>query len=245
MKKTDKQVLVGIVPRKKLWPVIQKQRWYHIPVKSAPRNVLSVEYVAFYFPSCFGKKLKYQVIYYAPVLKIDTVKRVRLFPGEPGHPQKDEDYYQFHLGEIEELPRPIPSKRFRRIVHIPTTLQRLVAAEEINDLYDTSPLEEKMYKALKKRKIKPERQVYVDSGSQTYCLDFCIFCRKANIDLECDGEQHHSQPESLAADRLRNNKLASVGWYVLRFSGREIHRELRNCLTIVEKTINTLNGLKK
>ena len=244
MNKSDKPALVGIVPRKSLWPIIQNQRWYHIPVESAPRNVLGVEYVAFYFPSAFGEKLKYQVIYYAPVLNIDTVKRIQLFPAEPKHPMKDEDYYQFHLDKIKELPQPIPSRRSRRIVHIPTSLQKLFTAKEINDLYDTSPLEEKMYRALKRRRIDPERQMYVHLGSQTYCLDFCIFCQRANIDLECDGERYHTLPEAFATDRLRNNQLTSLGWHVLRFSSREVYRNLKTCLTTTERTIRTLNGLK-
>ena len=88
LNKSDKPALVGIVPRKNLWPIIQNQRWYHIPVKSAPRNVLGVGYAAFYFPSAFGEKLKYQVIYYAPVLNIDTVKRIQLFPMNLSIPEK-------------------------------------------------------------------------------------------------------------------------------------------------------------
>jgi len=244
LNKSDKPALVGIVPRKNLWPIIQKQRWYHIPVKSAPRNVLGVEYVAFYFPSVFGEKLKYQVIYYAPVLNIDTVKRIQLFPDEINHPRKNEDYYQFHLGRIKNLPQPIPSKRWRRIVHIPTSLQRLLTAKEINDLYDTTPLEEKMYRALKKGGINPERQWYVCLGNQVYCLDFCIFCQKANIDLECDGERYHNIPGAYTKDRIRNNQLTSFGWHVLRFSSTEIHRNLKNCLTVVKRTIHTLKGLR-
>ena len=244
MNKSDNHALVGIVPRANLWPIIQAQRWYHIPAKSSPRNVSDIEYLAFYFPSAFGKNLRYQVIYHASVLKIDSVKRIQLFPDEPNHPGRDEDYYKFHLGEIKELPRPIPSIRWRRIVHIPTTLQRLFNATEINDLYETSPLEEKMYVALKKRKINPERQMHVSLDGQTYCLDFCIFCQKANIDLECDGERYHTLPGAFTKDRLRNNRLTSLGWHVLRFSGREIHRNLEECLNVVERTVHTLKGLK-
>lgn len=244
MGEPSKPALVGIVPRKNLWPIIENQRWYHIPVESAPRNVLGVEYIAFYFPSAFGKELKFQVIYYAPVLKIDTVKRIQLFPAQFRHPRKNKDYYQFHLGEIKKLPRAIPSKRLRRIVHIPTSLQKLFIAEEINDLYDTSPLEEKMYKALRRKEISPERQFFVYLNNLTYCLDFCIFCQKANIDLECDGERYHNLPSAYTRDRIRNNQLISLGWHVLRFSSTEINRNLRNCLTTVEKTIHTLEGLK-
>ena len=244
MNKLDKPALVGIVPRKNLWPIIQNQRWYHIPVESVPRNVSKIKYISFYFPSAFGKELQYQVIYYAPVSKIDIVKRIRLFPDEIRHLRKDDNYYQFHLGKIKELPKPIFSRRWRRIVHIPTTLQKLFTANEINDLYDTSPLEEKMYRALKRRRINPERQMYVYVNNQTYCLDFCIFCQKANIDLECDGERYHTLPDALARDRCRNNQLTSFGWHILRFSSTEIYRNLKKSLSLVEKTIYSLKGLK-
>ena len=36
MEQGDKPALVGIVPRKELWPIIRKERWYHIPIASAP-----------------------------------------------------------------------------------------------------------------------------------------------------------------------------------------------------------------
>lgn len=243
MSEANKFAIVGIVPRRNLWSVIQNQRWYHIPVKSAPRNALNIKYIGFYFPSAFGNELKYKVTYYTTVLKVGVVKRINLFPDEFKHPRKDMDYYQFHLGEIKELPRSIPSKRFRRIVHIPTTLKKLFTADEINDLYDTSPLEEKMYLALKGRNINPERQMYVYLNAKIYCLDFCIFCKRANIDLECDGERYHALPEAFTKDRLRNNQLTSLGWHVLRFSSTEVNRKLNECLNMVDRTINTLKGL--
>lgn len=244
MKDENSPALVGIVPRKNLWPIITRQHWYHIPVKSAPRNVTKIKHLAFYFPSAFGQKLKYQVIYYAPVEKVDTAKRINLFPDETRHPRCNEDYYQIHLGEIKKLPRAIPSRRWRRIVHIPTTLYNLFTASEINDLYNTSLLEEKMYRALKQQKIYPERQLYVKAGNQMYCLDFCIFCKRANIDLECDGERYHVLPDAVTKDRMRNNQLTSFGWHILRFSGSEINRNLKECLQLIAKTIQFLAGLK-
>ena len=56
LNKSNEPALVGIVPRKNLWPIIQSQRWYHIPVKSAPRNVLEVKYISFYFPISIMRK---------------------------------------------------------------------------------------------------------------------------------------------------------------------------------------------
>lgn len=211
MSKQNHPALVGIVPRKSLWPKIQKEKWYHIPVESAPKNAPLVEYLAFYFPEAFGVDYQYKVSYYARVLKVEVAKRIELFPNEPKHLQAQKDYFKFHLEQIKELPKPIPSKRWRRIVHIPTSREKLFTAEEINDLYDTSPLEEKMHREMKRRKIEAERQVYIKVGGEFFCLDFGIFCRKGNIDLECDGEKYHILPEALTRDRQRNNQLTSCG----------------------------------
>jgi very-short-patch-repair endonuclease len=237
--------LVGIVPRENLWKVIQKENWYHIPVESAPKNAAVAEYLGFYFPSIFGKKLQYKVNFYAKIKKVDIVKRIELFSEEKEHERANKDYLQFYLGKIKELPKPIPSLSWRRIVHIPTSCEKLFSAEEINDLYDTSPLEEKMYLEMKKREIAAERQVYVKVNNRFYCLDFGIFCKKGDIDLECDGEKYHVLPEALAKDRERNNELTSFGWRVLRFSGREINRTIKNCFKTIERTIGNLGGISE
>lgn len=237
--------LVGIVPRKNLWDIIQEERWYHIPVESAPKNAAVVEYLGFYFPSDFGKKLQYKVNFYAKVKSVDVVKRINLFPKEKEHERANKDYFRFSLVKIKELSKPIPSLRWRRIVHIPTSCEKLFSAEEINDLYDTSPLEEKMYLEIKKREIAAERQIYVKANNGFYCLDFGIFCKKGGIDLECDGEKYHILPEALARDRKRNNELTSFGWRVLRFSGKEINKTINNCFKIIEKTIGNLGGISE
>jgi len=234
--------LVGIVPRKNLWDTIQKEKWYHIPVESAPKNAIFAEYLGFYFPKVFGKEMQYKVNFYAKVKKVDIVKRIELFPQEKEHQRANNEYYQFHLEKIKELPKPIPSLRWRRIVHIPTSCEKLFSAKEINDLYDTSPLEEKMYLEMRKREITAERQFYVKVGRKFYCLDFGLFCRKGNMDVECDGERYHILPEALARDRERNNGLTSFGWHVLRFSGKEINQSLKDCFRVIERTINNLGG---
>lgn len=182
--------------------------------------------------------------FYAPVLKVETKKRIKLFPNEPEHQRAAKDYFQFHLGSIEELLKPIPSKKWRIVVHIPTSLEKLLSAQEINDLWETSPLEEKMYLEMKKRKIEAERQLYVKVSNQFYCLDFGVFCREGNIDIECDGERYHILPDALTRDRKRNNELTSYGWHVLRYSGKEINNNLHGCFTTIERTITNLGGLK-
>jgi len=96
--------LIGIIPKRELWPIIKKEKWYHIPKESAPDNIFSNQYLAFYFPECFPKQEQYQIKYYAKVSKIDIKKRINLFPAEPKHRNAQKDYYQIHLAEIKKLP---------------------------------------------------------------------------------------------------------------------------------------------
>jgi hypothetical protein len=53
---------------------------------------------------------------------------------QPDHPHANEQYYKIQIGPLERLPRPIPSRKWRRITFLYTTSERLMAAEEINDL---------------------------------------------------------------------------------------------------------------
>ncbi|MFC1613516.1 endonuclease domain-containing protein [Patescibacteria group bacterium] len=233
--------IVGIVPRENLWLIIQKEKWYHIPVKPAPENILDIKYIAFYFPECFDEEKRNKIIYYAKVVNIDKVKRIQLFPEEVTHENAQNEYYKLYLDQIEKLSQIIPCER--RIIHIPTNKQKLFTAKEHNDLYDASPLEDIMYQAIKKRKIAVERQSYVKIDNEKYFLDLAIFCRSGKIDIECDGKEYHSPDEAVIKDRLRNNQLASHGWCVLRFSGQEINHNIENCINVIEKTIHNLGGL--
>ena len=171
------------------------------------------------------------------------IERVELLPDEPNHTRANEDYYKFTIDELKKLPRPIPSKRWRRIIFIPTTLNKLMEAKEINDLYHTSPIEEKLYKALKRRKIPAERQFLVCETKEPYCLDFAVFCKSGKLDIECDGDKYHSSKKARERDRKRNNELTAAGWSILRFSGSEIHKNPKACIRQIKKAIKSLKGL--
>ncbi len=243
MKKGNEIALVAIVPRKKDWKILKEEHWYRIPVKSAPEIVKRVKYLAFYQPKIFGDE-KWAVNYYARVKGLDKAKRIELLPDEPKHIRASDDYYKFTIEELKKLSHPIPSKRWRRIVFIPTTLGKLGRAKEINDLYHTSSIEEKLYKIMRKSGITAERQLFVREGNTRYCLDFGIFCNKGMIDVECDGEDYHTSRDAQTRDRQRNNELASKGWLVLRFAGKEIHKNARGCVRQIKKAIRNLKGIE-
>jgi very-short-patch-repair endonuclease len=228
--------LVAIVNRVKDWRIVQGQRWYRIPVDKAPPGLAQVRYVAFYQTRAFGPE-KWAVGWYALVLGITTARRRDLLPDEPLHRRAEHEYYRIALGELVRLPRPIPSRRWRRIVFIPTTLERLLAAAELNDLYRTSPIEDRLYDALRGDGLEPERQYYVREQGRGYMLDLALLTRDRSVAVECDGEAYHSGRDKAQQDRERDNALNAAGWHVLRFSGAEIWQDPIECARVIRRAL--------
>ena len=117
-------------------------------------------------------------------------------------------------------------------------------AEEMNDLFDDSPLEDDIWLALKSAGIPAERQWAEPVGKYFYQLDFAIFCNNGKIDVEADGNTWHAHRDRIPRDNQRNNDLEKGGWHVLRFNGKEIRDEKSKYLVQVQETINRLGCLK-
>ncbi|RMF31856.1 MAG: DUF559 domain-containing protein [Chloroflexi bacterium] len=240
------EVLVAIVNNRRDFAIARDQHWYRIPVHSVERFLKSrwpPQWLAFYQTKVFGKEA-YAVRYYARVLDIRQVSRRDLFPDEPRSEKTAKRYYQLLLSPLQQLPQPILSLRLRRIVFIPTTWHKFINAVEINDLYDESPLEDRLWAIFKRMEIMAERQFYVKAKDRWYALDFAIFCDRGKIDVETDGDTWHADPGRIPLDNQRDNALAGLGWAVLRFNGRQIHEAAETyCLPTVLETINRLGGL--
>jgi len=234
-------LLVGIVNRVKDWHLVKREHWYRIPVKSAPPQLHDMKYLAFYLTKPFVDE-KWAVTYYARITDVVALPRRELLPDEPDHERANEPYYRISIGELQRLPKPIPSRRWRRIVFIPTTLEKLLGAEEINDLFNTSPIEDRLHDALKRADVPAERQCPVREEDAGYMLDFAVFCRDGNLDVECDGDRYHLTPDRAQRDRSRDNDLTADGWHILRFNAREINDDTEKCLGAVRRTVKRLGG---
>lgn len=240
------EVLVAIMNSKRDWALAEKYHWYRIPVSSAGRwlgEAWPPQWIAFYMTKKFGKEA-HAIHYYARVLDIRKVLRRQLFPSEPENDKSSRTYYQLFFEPLQKLDRPILSRRYRRIVFIPTTWHKFANALEINDLYAGSPLEDRLWAALKRQHIPAEREFFTAVGDNHFALDFAVFCEDANIDIETDGDAYHANPEKGAEDNLRNNALEAAGWKVLRFNTQQIKEELESyTLPEIVKTINNQGGL--
>jgi very-short-patch-repair endonuclease len=246
MKKTNKKIkkdgLIAILKEKSDLSILQDQGWYRIPVESAPKR-WPPRWLAFYQPNNFGKDA-YRIRYYGQIKEINIVKRYEIFPNEISSERSEREYYILTLEKLEELAKPIPSYRPRRLAFIPTTWEKFIKANQINDLFDDSPLEEKMWLELKGLSIEAERQWGVSLQQRVYFLDFALFCKKGKIDVETDGDSWHIDREKAPLDNARDNALQIEGWTVLRYSTHQIKENLQTeCIRGIETSINKLGGL--
>ncbi|HEV2239176.1 MAG TPA: DUF559 domain-containing protein [Ktedonobacterales bacterium] len=221
------------------------EHWYHMPLDKAPPALRGgqVQIVAFYLPKSFGVDA-FHVTYAAPLLAATAMTRRALFPRESAHPRAEVPYLRLSLGEVERLPHPIPSRRLRRVVVIATTRAKLEAAAEINDLFHASPLEDRVWGALKAEGLSAEREYFVPGDRNgMYALDFALFGQERNLDIECDGDRYHANPSRARGDNRRNNFLTSRGWSVLRFDTTNIRDELPAVMAQIHAAIRDCGGL--
>lgn len=239
------EVLVAIITKPSDFAIVRDQHWYRIPVSSVAKRLKKrwpPRWLAFYLTKVFGHE-RHAVNYYARVVDIREVYRWELFQDNPPE-KRDRRYYQLFLQPLEQLPKPILSRRFRRISFIPTTWHKFINAVEINDLYDESPLEDRLWAEFKQLQITAERQELIEAKEQNYFLDFAIYCAKGNIDIETDGDRWHASPERAAEDNMRDNNIKTAGWQVLRFNGMQIREQMQeHCLPTIKEIINQLGGV--
>lgn len=91
-----------------------------------------------------------------------------------------------------------------------------------------SPIERRLYLALQQNGYQIETQ----TRCGPYRIDITI--PRARIAIEADGKAYHSSPAQKANDRRKNAYLRENGWKVLRFSGRQIYKEMPKILRKIE-----------
>jgi very-short-patch-repair endonuclease len=223
--------------------ILLNEGWYRIPVKTQLDNLHRVKYLAFYQSHAFYKS-SCIIKHYGTIEKIDTVKRTELFPKEKLNEKSDEYYYRIKMKDMNILETPIPSKRGRRIIFINTTLEKLLSATEVNDLFNDSPLEDTLWNGMKQNNIEAERQYFVRGNNNMFCLDFAAFCKKGNLNIECDGDAYHISKEKAVKDNNRDNYLTKKGWSILRYSTTQLH-DTDECVQEIKESITQKGGLEE
>jgi len=220
-------VLVAILKDKRDLEIARVLGWYRIPLKTAPKTV-AVDWLAFYQTAKFGDE-KWAINFVAPVLGHELTTRAELLRTQPDHPRADEQYYKIQIGPLERLPRPIPSRKWRRITFLYTTGEHLLAAEELNDLIVQSAERELLWKALRERGLRAERQYETRGGGE---MDLALLCALGTLGITL-GE----------TGTERRTFKERRGWRYLEFSETAIKAELPSVVQAIEHEVERLGGL--
>jgi very-short-patch-repair endonuclease len=245
----ERELLVALLPRKSALEILQTERWYHMPVENMPgrwREGWRPKGMAFYQGKVFGQEEAYTIRYYGEVDHIDIVPRKQIFPDDEENQNKAAKlYYQVFLRALQIRYRPIVSYRPRRLVFVPTTFAKFENAEQINDLFDGSPLEDRLWGTLKENDILAERQWKIIVDQHNYYLDFAVFCRNGKLAIETDGYTYHFDDRNqIDYDTFRRNEIELDGWRSLHFTSRQIREDGNTYLSQIERAIQQLAGME-
>jgi len=146
-------------------------------------------------------------------------------------------------------PRPLPDlaivyETVEQVLWAPSPLDAFVTGvgEMLDDAQDRmvvdsgglSPIEAQFYNAWNKRNARASWEEYVGLFPQyplwdgRYRVDFAYAPKK--IAIELDGFQAHSSTDQIAHDRKRQRDIEAAGWRVIRFGGKEVHRNAERCV---------------
>lgn len=247
--KLNKELLVALLPQKTALETLQSEGWYHIPVENTPsrwREGWRPSMMAFYQGKVFGTE-GYKIRYYGEVDRIDTVPRKELFPEDKGNAHKAENlYYKVQLKSLQVRYNPIISYRPRRLVFVPTTFEKFEKAEQINDLFDSSPIEDRLWSALKYIHVLAERQWKIVVQKKDYFLDFAIFCKQGKLAVETDGyTYHYDDRNQIDYDTWRQNEIELDGWRFLHYTTKQVKDDWTPYLFQIQKAIEQLGGVEE
>ena len=244
-KNATKEVLVALLPKISALETLKNESWYHIPVEKAPKR-WPPKLLAFYQGKVFGAQEAYKIRYYGEIAHIDIVHRNELFPDDEKNLDKAEKlYYRLQVDKLIEREPPIVSYRPRRLVFIPTTFEKFQLAEQINDLFDGSKLEDRLWTQLKYLNILAERQWKLRIQEHTYFLDFAVFCKNGKLAIETDGYlTHYDSQLQIDYDTWRQNEIEIDDWRFLHYTSKQVKDKKAPYVVQIKNKIEQLGGLE-
>ncbi|MCX6044895.1 MAG: hypothetical protein NT075_07260 [Chloroflexi bacterium] len=203
--------------------------WYRIPQRTAPRRI-GADYLAFYQTGAFKEQDQAQTVtYYAPTRRYRLLTRRELLPEEANHPRANDYYFRMEIGPLQRLERPIPSAKFHRVTFIHTTLDRLLSAQDVSELFLKDDPFETLWHALREHQLRPLKNRIVNE----YPVDITLRARGGNLGIHCtdDSSTQEVRPHTLPER-----------WELLHLSTARIEQDLENCLRQIGAALLNLGG---
>lgn len=215
----DAPVLVVVLNNLEDFHRAQAEGWYRIPLVHAPPRI-GADYLAFYQTAAFPPEDRWCVRWVAPLLGYRLATRRELIPSQPEHPRADARYYRVALGKLLPLPRRVPSRRLRRITFIQTIMKSLCEAEEINDLWQHTPAQNRLWQALQQAGLAQDAEhAYPLDDDLDYTADVAVFSGQTRFAITLAGPRdNHRVAEVQDIDYL----LARGGWRALSVDPSEL-----------------------
>jgi hypothetical protein len=203
--------------------------WYRIPQRRAPRRI-GADYLAFYLTgSCGEPTLAHTIPYLAPTRRYQLLTRAELLPLENNHPRANDYYYRIELGGLEQLERPVPAQTYRRVTFIHTTLDRLLQAGDVLDLFRHNDPFEELWGALREHNLRPLRNRVVGDC----VIDITLRARRGYLGINCV-EDETAQERGLPMQPHR--------WSLLHLTTECIEQDLQGCLRRIGAALIELVG---
>jgi hypothetical protein len=205
--------------------------WYRIPQRSAPPRV-GADYLAFYQTGAFADMPEaHTVSFYAATRRYRLLTRRELLPAEADHPRANEYYFRIEVGPFLRLPVPVRAASIRRVTFIHTTLDRLLTAADVRELFAQDDPFQKLWHALRANRLRPLRNRLVADQP----VDIALRARGGNLGIVCRDEP----PSSAQERRLPDGR---ERWELLRLSTAAIDADLDGCLRQVGAALISLGG---
>ena len=203
--------------------------WYRIPQRRAPKRI-GADYLAFYQTGAFGDDDTAQTVtYYAATRRYRLLTRRELLPDEPDHPRAGDYYYQVWIGPLQRLVCPVPATTFRRVTFIHTTLDRLLTAADVRDLFRREDPFEQLWGALREHSLRPLKNRLAGEAP----VDITLRARGGYLGINCV-EDAAAQERPLPPLRER--------WSVIDLPVSRIVQDLDGCLRVIGAALIELGG---
>jgi hypothetical protein len=224
-----RSVLVAVVNNPEDLARVATEGWYRIPQRRAPKRI-GADYLAFYQTSAFKAQEEAQTVtYFAATRRYRLATRQELLPAEAGHPRAHDYYYRIDVGPLQRLPRPVPATTYRRITFIHTTLECLLTATDVRDLFQRTDPFEQLWGALREHNLRPLKNRIVGDRP----VDIALRARHGYLGINCT--------EDATAHEAR---LPQVGeqWSLLQLPSSQIQEDLEGCLRRIGAALIALGG---
>lgn len=228
-----RSVLVAVVTNADDLRRAASEGWYRIPQRRAPQRI-GADYLAFYQTGAFkGAPEAHSISFYAATRRYRLMTRRELLPQEPDHPRAADYYFRIEVGPFQRLEPLLPSATLRRITFIHTTLDRLLHARDVRDLFAQDDPFLKLWHTLRANRLRPLKNRVVDDRP----VDITLRARGGNLGIVvADPNQGATlTQEARIAPRAER-------WELLWLPPGRVEEDMDDCLRQIGSALINLGG---